>query len=98
VDGRRLLGPQAGAAAASAFARHGATTEVTPTPWRLGPDDSELIEEWLRGWLAAAAEQQPDLAALAAGYLGRRLSACAAGDLRVVVGHVDVLAAPGGGS
>jgi hypothetical protein len=98
VDGRRLLGPDAGAAAATAFERHGATTEVAPTPGRLGPHDAELIEEWLRGWLAAAAEQQPDLAAHAADYLHRRLSACAAGDLRVVVGHVDVLALPGGAS
>lgn len=92
---RRLLGPDAGATAASAFARHGARTEVAPTPWRLGPPDAELIEEWLRGWLGAATAQQPDLAAHAADYLRRRLSACAAGDLRVVVGHVDVLAVPG---
>jgi hypothetical protein len=94
VDGRRLLGPDAGATAASAFAERGVPTEVAPTPWRLGPDDSELIEEWLRGWLAAACEQQPELAAHAADYLRRRLDACAAGDLRVVVGHVDVLALP----
>ena len=94
VDGRRLLGPDAGATAASAYAERGVPTEISPTPWRLGPDDSELIEEWLRGWLAAACEQQPDLAAHAADYLRRRLDACAAGDLRVVVGHVDVLALP----
>jgi hypothetical protein len=98
VDGRRLLGPDAGAAAESAFAQRGVPTEVSSTSWRLGPDDGELIEEWLRGWLAAACEQQPDLAAHAADYLRRRLDACAAGDLRVVVGHVDVLALPGGSS
>ena len=98
VDGRRLLGPDAGATAASAFARYGAATEVAPTPWRLGPSDTELIEEWLRGWLDAACEQQPDLAAHAADHLRRRLDACAAGDLRVVVGHVDVLAFPRGAS
>jgi hypothetical protein len=95
VAGRRLLGPDAGATAASAFAQRGIPTEVRPSPWRLGPDDNELTEEWLRGWIAAGCEQQPDLAAHAADYLRRRLDACAAGDLRVVVGHVDVLALPG---
>jgi hypothetical protein len=94
VDGRKLLGPDAGATAASTFAQRGVPTEVRPSPWRLGPDDAELTEEWLRGWIAAACEQQPDLAAHAADYLRRRLDACAAGDLRVVVGHVDVLALP----
>jgi hypothetical protein len=98
---RRLLGPDAGAAAASTFARRGVPTEVRPSPWRLGPgcaaeNWAELTEEWLRGWIAAACEQQPDLAAHAADYLRRRLDACAAGDLRVVVGHVDVLALPSG--
>ena len=96
VDGRRLLGPDAGAAAEAAFAQRGVPTEVSPAPWRLGPDDMDLLEEWLRGWIAAACEQQPDLAAHAADYLHRRLDACAAGDLRVVVGHVDVLALPSG--
>jgi hypothetical protein len=96
VDGRRLLGPDAGAAAASAFTDRGVPTEVRPSPWRLGAEHAELTEEWLRGWLAAACEQQPDLATHAADYLQRRLEACAAGDLRVVVGHVDVLALAGG--
>jgi len=97
---RRLLGPDAGAAAEQAFAERGAVTQVRSSPWRLGPDTAgrewaELTEEWLRGWIAAACEQQPDLAAVAADYLRRRLSACAAGELRAVVGHVDVLALPG---
>lgn len=103
VDGRRLLGPDAGAAAEHAFAERGAVTEVRSSPWRLGPGTvgrewAELTEEWLRGWIAAACEQQPDLAAVAAAYLHRRLSACAAGELRVVVGHLDVLALPRGGT
>lgn len=97
TGGRRLLGPDAGAAAADAFARRGATVLVRPSPWRLGGDHgdhAELAEEWLRGWIGAACAQRPELAARAAGYLRRRLDACAAGELRVVVGHVDVLALP----
>ncbi|GAA3244225.1 trans-aconitate methyltransferase [Pseudonocardia petroleophila] len=94
VDGRTLLGPDAGPVAAAAFARHGMTVQTRPSPWRLGADRAELAEEWLRGWIAAAVEQRPDLGREAGRYLRRRLVARAAGVLRVTVGHVDVLAVP----
>jgi hypothetical protein len=67
---------------------------VQPSPWRLGPEDAALTEEWLRGWVGAACEQRPELAARAESYLHSRLAACAAGELRVVVHHSDVLALP----
>nr|WP_205347294.1 SAM-dependent methyltransferase [Pseudonocardia broussonetiae] len=94
VDGRRLLGPDAGRVAAEAFARHGMAVETRPSPWRLGAGETALAEEWLRGWVAAAVEQRPDLDREAGGYLRRRLVAAAAGVLRVTVGHVDLLAVP----
>ena len=93
--GRRLLGPDAVAVAVAAFARRGAVVESRPSPWRLGADRAELAEEWLRGWIAAACVQRPDLERDAGAYLERRLDACRAGQLRVVVGHADVLALPG---
>ena len=102
VAGRRLLGPDAGAAAVDAFERRGAVVVTRPSPWRLdaaGPDSSDtaaLIEEWLRGWIAAACDQQPDLDEVAGTYLHKRLDACADGELRATVGHVDVLALLGG--
>ncbi|MCU1620833.1 MAG: hypothetical protein JWR41_2839, partial [Modestobacter sp.] len=80
------------------FARRGATVESRPSPWRLGADQAGLAEEWLRGWIGAACAQQPDLERCAAAYLRRRLRPCAAGQLRIVVGHVDVLALPAGAS
>ena len=91
---RRLLGPDAGAVVAEAFARRGAVVESRPSPWRLGADRAELAEEWLRAWIAAACAQQPDLARQAGAYVGRKLDACRAGQLRLVVGHADVLALP----
>ena len=94
VDGRRLLGPDAGPVAEQALTRHGMTVLTRPSPWRLGPDSAELAEEWLRGWISAAVAQQPGLAAEAGRYLRRRLVASAAGVLRVTVGHVDLLAVP----
>jgi hypothetical protein len=98
VNGRRLLGPDAGAAAVDAFARRGATVVSRPSPWDLGPDRAELAEEWLRGWIGAACAAQPDLERGAESYLRRRLDDCAARRLRIVVGHVDVLALPAEGS
>lgn len=89
----RLLGPDAVDAATEAFTRRGATVRAEPSPWRLGPDQTALTEEWLRGWVAAACEQRPDLTAEARSYLDRRLAAAAAGQLRVTVEHRDLLAA-----
>ncbi|GGQ59347.1 class I SAM-dependent methyltransferase [Couchioplanes azureus] len=90
TGGRWLLGPEAVGAAAEAFATAGATVTTRPSPWRLGPEQAALTAEWLRGWVAAAAEQRPDLHT--EDYLAARLAAAAAGDLRVTVGHQDLLA------
>jgi SAM-dependent methyltransferase len=89
VDGRRLLGPDAAAAAVEAFEGHGAVVSTRPSPWRLGPDQAVLAGEWLRGWVDAACEQEPDLAAEAPAYLERRSAG-----VRVVVHHTDLLALP----
>ncbi|MFC5672429.1 class I SAM-dependent methyltransferase [Streptomyces incanus] len=87
-----LLGPDAATAAAEAFSEHGATVRLAPSPWRLGPEHAELTAQWLRGWVGAAVEERPELAEPAGRYLTERLEACAAGDLRVVVHHSDLLA------
>ncbi|MFF9102228.1 hypothetical protein ACF1AU_16805 [Streptomyces rubrogriseus] len=87
-----MLGPDAVTAAAEAFAGHGATVRTHPSPWRLGPDEAGLTAQWLRGWVGAAVEQRPELRARADRYLEERLAACAAGELRVVVHHTDLLA------
>ncbi|MEU6468073.1 class I SAM-dependent methyltransferase [Streptomyces massasporeus] len=95
-----LLGPDAVTAAAEAFSEHGATVRLHPSPWRLGPEQAALTEQWLRGWVGAAVEERPELRAEADVYLTNRLAALAAGELRVTVHHVDLLALsrPGGGA
>jgi hypothetical protein len=95
VGGRTLLGPDAVVTAARAFRRRGVRVSIASSPWRLGPDDAGLREEWLRGWLSAACEQRPELRKAAGPYLRRRLENP---DLRVVLGHADLLAIPVGAS
>jgi hypothetical protein len=87
VDGRRLLGPDAVDVAAQAFEFEGAEVHLRLSPWRLGPADAALAVEWLRGWVTAACEHEPDLPGQP--YVERRLT-----DLRVVVHHTDLLAIP----
>ncbi|MFI9824345.1 class I SAM-dependent methyltransferase [Streptomyces sp. NPDC052013] len=95
-----LLGPDAATVAAEAFAARGATVRLHPSPWRLGPEQAALTEQWLRGWVGAAVEERPELKERAEAYLTERLEACEAGELRVVVHHTDLLALcrPSGGA
>ena len=94
TGGRRLLGPDAAAAATDAFTRRGARVRTAETPWQLGPDRPGLLREWLAGWLDAACEQRPELNGPAGAYRDRRDREQAAGTLRVTVGHADLLALP----
>jgi SAM-dependent methyltransferase len=94
LDGRRLLGPDAVGAAAQAFAHLGREVLVRPSPWRLGPPQAGLAAEWFVGWLGAAVDQRPDLAAATVEYARWRLSQAATGRLGVTVHHSDLLIRP----
>jgi hypothetical protein len=67
---------------------------VRPSPWRLGARHADLLAEWFSGWVAAACEQEPALAAEAGAYRARRLAQAAAGELTVTVDHADLLVLP----
>ena len=86
------LGPDAVDAVVGALGE--AEAIVRPSPWRLGAADAGLAAEWLRGWVAAACEQEPALAAEAGAYEERRLAQAAAGELHVTVDHADLLVLP----
>lgn len=94
VGGRRLLGPDAVTALTDAFARHGVSTTLRPSPWRLGADERDLLATWFQEWLAAAIEQVPALGKPATGYARRRLAEITEGRLTATVQHVDLLAVP----
>lgn len=94
ADGRTLLGPDAVDIAADGFAKAGWTVSLDSSPWRLDSGDSRLTAEWLDGWVAAAVDQRPELAANARDYLLQRRADREAGLLSVVVHHTDLLAWP----
>jgi hypothetical protein len=91
--GRGLLGPDAVTAAVDALRGTGAEVFVRPSPWRLDASHADLAAQWLDGWVAAACEQEPALAAEAGAYMDRRL-AQAARELAVTVDHADLLVLP----
>lgn len=88
------LGPDAVTAAVAAFRGLGREVVTRPSPWLLGPDNRELATAWFAGWLGAAVEQQPDLGPVAGAYAERRRAELAAGELSVVVHHMDLLVRP----
>jgi len=90
----RLLGPDAVATAVEELRGTGAEILVRPSPWRLDAAHTDLAAEWFGGWLAAACEQEPGLAAEAHAYRDRRLAQAAAGELGVTVEHADLLVLP----
>ena len=90
----RKLGPSAVAAAVDELRGTGAEVLVRPSPWRLDAAHADLAAEWFGGWVAAACEQEPALAAEAAAYRDRRLAQAAAGELAATVDHADLLMLP----
>jgi hypothetical protein len=93
TEGRKL-GPHAVGAAVEELHGTGAELLVRPSPWRLDPAHADLAAEWFDGWVAAACEQEPALAAEAGAYRDRRLAQAAAGELLVTVDHADLLVLP----
>jgi len=92
----KLLGPDAVPAAVQGFRRSGSEVLVRPSPWRLAASQAGLAAEWLAGWVGAAREQEPGLAAATELYTRRRLADARAGRLVVRVEHADLLTLPAG--
>ncbi len=90
------LGPAGATRAEALFGERGYDTWLAPSPWRLGPDDSTLAQALVDGWLLAATEMRPDQAGAIREWAARRRTAIAHGDLRLLVGHQDLLVLPEG--
>jgi hypothetical protein len=92
----RLLGPDAVEFAVEELGRLGLDVLVRESPWRLGASEADLAAQWFAGWVGAACEQRPELAAdaEAEGYTRRRLEQARDGQLSVTVEHADLLMLP----
>jgi hypothetical protein len=84
---RGTLGPDAVGAAIDGVR---GTVVARPSPWHLDAAHAELIAEWFGGWVAAACEQEPALAAEAGAYGDWRLTQA----FEVTLDHADLLVLP----
>jgi hypothetical protein len=89
------LGPQAGVAARQCFAALGYGTQHASSDWQLGAANATLQSELMRGWFEAACAMAPDERHALQDWHAQRRASLAAGELRITVGHEDLLALPG---
>lgn len=88
------LGPEAGARAAHLFRQAGCRVYTVESPWLLGAEEAALACALVQGWEDAAVEEHPRLESPIRAWGRRRRAALRAGEARVTVGHLDVLALP----
>ena len=87
-----LAGPRATVLAAHVLSSHGRDVTITDTPWTLGSGSEALIERYLTDRVGAAVANDPSLRPAAGTWLETRLSQLHQGNLRVHVGHQDLMA------
>ncbi|HZA67144.1 MAG TPA: hypothetical protein VE592_09340 [Geminicoccaceae bacterium] len=88
----KALGPDAAPYLAERLRARARAVTLEPADWRLGPGDVPLIRATLAGIVAAAREvrDDPDLER----WASLRRHQLAAGNLRLTIGHLDLLALP----
>lgn len=84
----RALGPDATAVLTWALTAHGYDVRTQKSPWRLGPEQAELMSALADGWADAARAAGLD-AAVADRWLAARRTATGC-----VIGHTDLFATP----
>ena len=88
------LGPGAGAAAAAKFGAAGYAVMGERADWQVTPDESALQTMMVNGWFAAVQETMEIEPHRLQDWHERRLSWIAAGQASMIVGHLDIWAAP----
>jgi SAM-dependent methyltransferase len=88
------LGPRAVEAAEALFREVGYVVRVAPSPWILGPEEIEVVQHLVEGWVHAAGEEEPELAPGLVDWGRQRVDGVARGGRWLVVGHRDLLALP----
>ena len=88
------MGPQAGPRLVALLRQAGYTVEQARSAWRLGPDDAALQQVLISG-IARAAQEDGLAKSETEGWTKRRIAMLKAAHAEI--GHVDLLALPGGG-
>ena len=90
-------GPHAATFAVDALCAGGFTVRTQETTWQLtASSDAALVYQLLQERLEAAVAHDPTLAAVASAWFELRRSQLTSGTLLIKVGHLDILALPGG--
>jgi hypothetical protein len=87
------LGPDAATYLANRLSARGCAVAMERSDWRLGPSDQALLRATLEGMIEAVREIASDDCLQR--WAAQRRDQLASGDLRLTVGHVDLLALPG---
>jgi hypothetical protein len=87
------LGPDAATYLADRLSARGCAVTMERADWRLGPSDQALLRATLEGMIEAVREIASDDCLQR--WAAQRRDQLASGDLRLTVGHVDLLALPG---
>jgi SAM-dependent methyltransferase len=87
------LGPEAAPYLADRLIAHGCAVTIERSDWQLGPSDRALLQATLEGMIEAVRAIASDGSLQR--WAARRREQLAGGDLRLAVGHVDLLALPG---
>ena len=90
--GGRAEGPDAWSVAERVFTEAGFRVECAPSNWSIGPPERTFQRMLIEGWARAAVEIAPERADTIADWLRRRLEHLEAGQSRIVVNHVDMVA------
>ena len=94
TDGRRLLGPDAVATVIDLFRAAGWSVRVADSPWRLDAPDRRSSASGSKAGSPPRSRSARRCEEWADEYLQTRAAQLAAGRLRVVVHHQDLLAWP----
>ncbi|MBP0492742.1 class I SAM-dependent methyltransferase [Roseomonas indoligenes] len=88
------LGSEAARVAAAAFRAQGFGVTTAPSPWRIGPADTRMLNALAKGHAEAALRWTPRGAGTIRAWSAMRAAQARRGALRAVVGHTDLLALP----
>ena len=88
------LGPDAWCTAARLFEASGFDVRVAESDWQCDANDGAMLQTLIDGWVDCAVSMVPDSGRALRNWRRQRLNQVGRRDIRVVVGHRDLVAVP----